>query len=41
MDKEDVVQDFLGGTVDKNLTANARDTSSVPDPGRYHMSQIN
>ena len=27
---------FPGGTVDKNLPANARDTGSVPDPGRSH-----
>ena len=29
--------DFPGGPVVKNLPANAGDTGSVPDPGRYHM----
>ena len=28
---------FPGGTVDKNLPANARDTGSIPGPGRFHM----
>ena len=29
--------DFPGGTVDKNLPANAGDTDLVPDLGRFHM----
>ena len=36
MDKEDVVQDFPGGLVVKNLPANAGDTGSIPVPGRFH-----
>ena len=28
---------FPGGTVDKNLPANAGDAGSIPDPGRSHM----
>ena len=32
---------FLGGTVVKNLPANARDTGSGPGPGRSHMPQSN
>ena len=31
--------DFPGGPVVKNLPANARDTGSIPDPGRSHMPQ--
>ena len=34
-------EDFPGGTVDKNLPADARDTGSNPDPGRFHMPQSN
>ena len=34
-------EDFPGGTVDKNLPANARDTGSNPDPGRFFMPQCN
>ena len=30
-------QDFPGGRVDKNLSANAGDMGSVPGPGRFHM----
>ena len=33
--------DFLGGTVGKNLPANAGDRGSIPDPGRFHMPQGN
>ena len=33
------IWDLLGGTVDKNLLANARDTGSIPGLGRFHMSQ--
>ena len=29
--------DFPGGSVDKNLPANAEDRSSIPGPGRFHM----
>ena len=28
---------FPGGSVVKNLPANAGDTGSIPDPGRSHM----
>ena len=28
---------FPGGSVVKNLSANAGDMGSVPDPGRFHM----
>ena len=31
--------DFPGGTVVKNLPANAGDTGSIPGPGRSHMLQ--
>ena len=31
---KDQDQDFLGGPVVKNLPANARDTGSIPSPGR-------
>ena len=31
--------DFLGGTVDKNLLANARDIGLIPGLGRFHMSR--
>ena len=34
-------EDFPGGTVDKNPSANARDTGSVPGPGRFHMPGSN
>ena len=32
---------FPGGSVVKNLPANAGDTGSVPDAGRSHMPQSN
>ena len=32
---------FLGGTVVKNLPANAGDTGSTPGPVRSHMPQSN
>ena len=32
-----VVPDFPGGTVDKNLPANAEDMGLIPGPGRSHM----
>ena len=31
------LKDFLGGTVDKNLPANARDMGLILGPGRLHM----
>ena len=34
-------KDFPGGTVDKNLPADAGDMSSIPDPGRFHMLRNN
>ena len=36
MDKEDVVHDFTGGPMVKNLPANAEDTGSISVPGRFH-----
>ena len=33
--------DFPGGTVVKNLPANARDMGSIPGPGISHMPQSN
>ena len=35
------LQDFPGGSMVKNLPANAGDTSLIPDPGRFHMPQGN
>ena len=32
---------FPGGSVDKNLPANAGDTGSIPGPGRSHMLRSN
>ena len=34
------LQDFPGSTVDKNLSANARDTGSIPGLGRFHTPPI-
>ena len=34
-------KDFPGGTVVKNLLANAGDTGSTPGPGRSHMPRSN
>ena len=31
--------DFPGGTVDRNLLANAEDTGSIPGLGRFHVLQ--
>ena len=31
------LQDFPGGSVDKNLPANVGDMSLIPSPGRFHM----
>ena len=36
-----LLEDFPGGTMDKNLPANARDMGLIPDLGRSHMSQSN
>ena len=33
--------DFPGGSVDKNLPANAEDRSSIPGPGRFHTPRNN
>ena len=35
------MQGFTGGPVVKNPPCNARDTSSIPDPGRSHIPQEN
>ena len=35
------LEDFPGGTVVKNLPANAGDTGLSPGPGRSHMTQSN
>ena len=40
-DFENGIRDFPGGTVVKNLPANAKDTGSSPDPGRSHMLRSN
>ena len=32
-----ILQGFLGGSVVKNLPANAGDRGSIPDPGRSHI----
>ena len=34
-------QDFPGGTVNKNLSANAGDMGSIPGLGSFHMLRIN
>ena len=34
-------RDFPGGPVVKNLPCNARDTGSIPGPGRSHMPRGN
>ena len=34
-------EDFPGGTVGKNIPANARDIGSIPGLGRFHMPQSN
>ena len=33
-----LVQGFPGGSAVRNLPADARDTDSIPGPGRFHMS---
>ena len=34
-------EDFLGGTVDRNLPANAGDTGLISGPGKFHKLQSN
>ena len=36
-----MILDFPGGTVNRNLSANAGNTGSIPGPGRLHMMQSN
>ena len=36
-----IIEDFSGGAVVKNLPINAGDTGSIPGPGRSHMPQSN
>ena len=38
--KSYLTQGFLGGSVVKNLPANAGDMGSVPGPERFHMPGI-
>ena len=38
---KNILKDFPGGTVDKNLPANAGDTGSTPGLGRFHILQGN
>ena len=38
---EEPLQGFPGGSVVKNLPANAGDTATIPGPGRSHMPQSN
>ena len=35
--QKDIQWDLLSDPVVKNLPANARDTGSIPGPGRFHM----
>ena len=39
--KKKHLSDFPGGTVDKNLPANAGDKGSIPGPDRFHIPQGN
>ena len=39
--KKKVNEDFPGGTVDKNLPANAEDASVSRDSGRFHVPSNN
>ena len=41
VDTREVGEGFPGGTVVKNLPANAEDTGLSPGPGRSHMPQSN
>ena len=38
---KDNEEDFLGGTVDKSLPANAGDMGSIPGLRRFHILQSN
>ena len=38
---KNLVEDFPGGSVDKNPPANTGDTGSVPALGRSHMPRTN
>ena len=35
------IEDFPGGTMNKNLPDNAGDTGSIPGPGRFHVPRSN
>ena len=39
--EESRIGDFPGGTVVKNLPADAGDTGSIPGPGRSHIPRSN
>ena len=39
--KNDLLENFPGGLVVKNLPANAGDTASILELGRFHMPQSN
>ena len=39
IDKNEVIQYFLGGPLVKNLPASAGDMGLIPGPGRSHVSQ--
>ena len=38
---KELLRDFPGGAVVKNLPANAGDTGLIPGPGRSHMPRNN
>ena len=40
-DKNDLLENFPGGLVVKNLPTNAGDTASILDLGRFHVPQSN
>ena len=37
---KEIIQDFPGGSLVRNLPANVVDTGSVPGLGRFHMPQL-
>ena len=39
--RNSALRGFPGGTVVRNLPANAGDTGSIPGPGRSHMPRSN
>ena len=39
--KNDLLENFPGGLVVKNLPANAGDTASILELGRFHVPQSN